>query len=409
MSDMRLDDAFNYSMRNLSNQKLRSWLTILGIVIGVMTIITIMSIGEGLKKSITSELESFGSDRMFIVPMNLEKSGISPSAMSKPTSGKLFEKDVSQIMKVPGIKSVSKMVYGRSSIQFEDKKIGALVYATTANIFEQWSSMYKLESGRYLSDSDRKVTVLGNDAANTLFGKKQLRVGNYLLINGEKYRVVGVLEKIGTTLSQSDDASIFVPFDDGKELFVGQLSKDELSFISIQTDKDYDAEKIKEAIDFELAALHRVTLDDKDFTVITSDFVNKTIGSILDMVTLFLFMITVISAIVGGIGIANTMFMSVVERTKEIGIMKSIGATRTDILVLFLIESAIIGVVGGGIGVVIGLFLLYILSNFGVPVLVEPGLIIFAVLFSAAVGLISGVFPARKAAGLDAVEALRYD
>lgn len=406
---MRLDDAFSYSVRNLANRQLRSWLTILGIVIGVMTIITIMSIGEGLKHNITSELESFGSDMMFIVPVNIEGSGLNPNIASKPTSGKLFEKDASQIMKVPGISSLAKMTYGRSSLEFEDKKISALVYATTSNLFDQWSSMYKLESGRYLSDSDRKVAVLGNDAANTLFGKNQLRVGNYLIINGQKYRIVGVLEKIGTALSQSDDASIFVPFDDGPELFAGQLSKDELSFISIRSDKDYDPEKIKEAIDFELAALHRVTLDNKDFTVITSDFVSKTVGSILDMVTVFLLMITLISAVVGGIGIANTMFMSVVERTKEIGIMKSIGATRTDILALFLIESGIIGVIGGGIGTIIGLFILYVLSNFGVPVLVEPSLVVLAVAFSAAVGLISGVFPARKAAGLDAVDALRYD
>lgn len=406
---MELNDIFNYAIRNLLNRKLRSWLTIIGVVIGVITIVTVMSVGEGLKNSITKELESFGTDKMFVVPINIEKSGFSAGGMSQPTSGKLFEKDVDRILKVPGVKSVSKMVYGRTSLEFKDKKISALVYATVPSIFEEWTSMYQLEEGRFFKDSETDVAVLGNDAANVLFGKNQIKVGNFMIINDKKYRVVGILKKIGTALSQSDDASIFIPFDDGKVLFSKQLSKDEISFISIQTEPGFDTEKIKEKIEFELASLHRVTLDEKDFTVVTSDFINKTIGSVLDLLSLFLFFITMISAVVGGIGIANTMFMSVIERTKEIGILKAVGASRSDILRLFLVESAIIGFFGGLVGLVLGLGLLFLVSQFSVPVLVKIELAAFALLFSVGVGLISGIFPARKASNMNAIEALSFE
>ena len=229
------------------------------------------------------------------------------------------------------------------------------------------------------------------------------------MINGEKYRVVGILQKIGTALSQSDDESIFVPFDDGKKLFANQLSKNEISFISIKLEPGYDAEEIKEVMEAELASLHRVSVEDKDFTVMTAELINETVGAILGLVTAFLFMITLISAIVGGVGIANTMFTSVIERTKEIGILKAVGATKNDILLIFVVESGLIGFVGGAIGVILGVIILVIANQFGVPVLIKPELVIFALSFAGIVGLVSGVFPAKQAAELNAVEALGFE
>ena len=407
---MQFIDAIYYAIKNLSTRGLRSWLTVFGIIIGVTTIISIMSIGEGLKKDITSQLESFGSDSMFIIPVNIEKSKMSLGSMGGgTTSGKLFEKDVEKINGIAGIKSVSKLAYGRASLEFKEKKISSLVYAATSEMFGQWSNMYVLEEGRFFKDSEEEVAVLGNDAANELFGKDQLRVGNFLTINGKKYRVVGILKKIGSSLSQNDDQSIFVPFGQGKELFGTQLSKNEISFISVKIEEGADAEQVKEKIDSALASLHRVTLEEKDFTVVTADFVNKTIGAILDMVTAFLFMITLISAVVGGIGIANTMFTSVIERTKEIGIMKAVGASRWDITLIFLVESMVIGLVGGLIGIASGVLILYVISTFGVPVLIRVELVVFALMFSLLVGLVSGMFPARQAAALDPVEALGFE
>ncbi len=408
MVGMDLKDSMMYGIRNISSRKLRSALTLVGIIIGIITIVCVMSIGEGLKKEVTKELETFGSDRMFIIPVNIEKKMASGS-FGGTTNGKLFEKDVDKISKIPGLQSIDKMVYGRAGLEFKDKKISALVYANGAGLFEQWSDMYKLETGRYFKDSEVKVAVLGNSAANELFGKNKIAVGNYLMINGEKYRVVGILQKIGTALSQSDDESIFVPFDDGKKLFANQLSKNEISFISIKLEPGYDAEEIKEVMEAELASLHRVSVEDKDFTVMTAELINETVGAILGLVTAFLFMITLISAIVGGVGIANTMFTSVIERTKEIGILKAVGATKNDILLIFVVESGLIGFVGGAIGVILGVIILVIANQFGVPVLIKPELVIFALSFAGIVGLVSGVFPAKQAAELNAVEALGFE
>jgi len=407
-NSMQLKDSAMYGVRNISSRKLRSALTLIGIIIGIVTIVCVMSIGEGLKKEVTKELETFGSDRMFIIPVNIEKK-MATGSFGGTTSGKLFEKDVEKISKIPGLQAIDKMVYGRTSLEFKDKKISGLVYATDSGLFEQWNDMYKLESGRYFKDSEVKVAVLGNNAANELFGKNKVAVGNYILINGEKYRVVGILQKIGTALGQNDDESIFVPFDEGKKLFANQLSKNEISFISIKLEQGYDAEEIKPIMEQELASLHRVSVEDKDFTVMTAALINQTVGAILSLVTAFLFMITLISAIVGGVGIANTMFTSVIERTKEIGILKAIGANRRDILTIFIVESGLIGFVGGIIGVVIGVLLLTIASQFGVPVLIKLELIIFALSFAGVVGLISGVFPAKQAADLNAVEALGFE
>jgi putative ABC transport system permease protein len=405
---LKLEDAFSYAIHNLQVNKLRTLLTVLGIIIGVTTIISIMSIGEGLKKDITSQLESFGSDRMFIIPINLEGKGFG-SAGGSPTSGKLFEKDVDRILKVPGVMSTSKLVYGKATVEFKDKSINTLVYATTANLYEQWADLYPIETGRTFKDSESGVVILGNDAANVIFGKKQVGIGNVMTINGKTYRVVGILKRQGTSLSQADDSAIYVPFDDGTTLFSKQLAKDEINFISIKVDPGYDPEQIKNNIEFELASLHRVTLDNKDFTVVTADFVNKTIGSVLDMLTLFLFLITLISGVVGGIGIANTMFMSVVERTKEVGILKSVGGSRRDILTLFLVESGLLGLVGGLIGLVVAYLLLNLAASFGLPYVLKPEFIFYTILFSFIVGVAAGLFPARQAADMDAVEALNFE
>jgi putative ABC transport system permease protein len=405
---MKFDDMLAYALKNLRTRSLRSWLTIIGIVIGVLTIIAVTSIGDGLKKEVTAQLDMFGPDMMFIIPVNIEKS-MAAGGAGGMTSGKLFEKDLDRVMRIPGVKSAAKMTYGRVSLQFKDKQIGSVVYAATANMFDQWGSMYNLEGGRFFKDSETKVAVLGNDAANQLFGKNKVSVGSIILINGENYRVVGILKKIGTSLSQHDDQSIFVPFDDGKNLFGNQLAKNEISFISIKVDEGQNAEEIKQKIEVELASLHRVTLDNKDFTVITADFINSTVGAVLGSVSVFLLAITLVSAVVGGIGIANTMFMSVIERTKEIGVLKSVGASRSDIQEIFLVESAIIGFAGGVLGLVAGLLVLFIAMQFGVPVLVRPENAVLAIAFSILVGVVSGWYPARQAAEMDAVEALGFE
>jgi putative ABC transport system permease protein len=251
--------------------------------------------------------------------------------------------------------------------------------------------------------------ILGYSAAHDLFGKNEVGVGSVLILGKKSFHVVGILEKIGTTFSQADDSSIYVSFDEGTELFKSQLSKDEISFISVKTDPGFDTKTIQEDIEFKLSSLHKVSLDNKDFSVITADFVNETIGSLIGSLSAFLFAITLISSIVGGIGISNTMFMAVLERIKEIGILKSVGATNSDILKIFIIESGMMGLMGGLVGIIFGALLLLLVGNFGIPYVITPTLILFSILFSFMVGIISGYIPARRASNMLPVEAFRHE
>jgi len=406
---MKFTTSLMYAIKNLRRRKMRSWLTVLGIVIGIMTIVIITSIGDGVKAQLNKELESFGTDQMFILPINLDQQGFSINTGSRATSGKLFEKDFEEIEKVSGIKHLSKLVYGRTAIEFKEKQITATVYATDEQYFEIWGSMFKIEEGRILTEQDTRVAVLGYDAAHELFGKKEVSVGSIILIGGKKFRVIGIMEKVGSAFSQADDSSIYISFEDGKDLFKSILSKNEISFISIQLDEDVDPKEVTEEIEFRLMSLHKVTEDDKDFSVVTSDFINETIGSVLNSLSLFLFLITLIASFVGGIGISNTMLMSVIERVKEIGTLKSLGATDSDILKTFLAESGLLGLVGGVIGIIFGIVMLYFIGGFGIPYLITLELVLFALLFSFVIGLVSGFIPARRASKMIPVDAFRYE
>jgi len=405
---MKFSEALNYSLKNISRRKLRSWLTIIGIIIGIITIVAIISISDGITDDIVSQLDAFGSNQMFIIPVNIDDaSGFSSAGIT--TSGKLFERDADRVERIPGVISVTKINYGRASIEFKDKEIVTAVYGVEPEMFEQYAHYMKIEKGRIFKDNERRVVVLAADAATELFDKKKIDVGNYMYFDGEKYKVVGVLEKIGTSLSQTDDSAIYIPYEDGKNLFGNQLSKNEVSIIYVTIGEGENAEDIKYTIERAIAAYHKTTVDDKDFSVITVDFISEVVGGILGLLSTFLFIIAIIASVVGGIGISNTMFMSVAERTSEIGIMKSIGATGRDILQMFIIEAGIIGLIGGLIGLVLGVLVVEVIKGFGVPAIITPGLVVFAVLFSVGVGIVAGLIPAREAAKMDPIVALKKE
>lgn len=397
-----------YGIRNLQMRHLRSTLTIVGIVLGIATIVTLMSIGEGVKADIDKQLSSFGTDKIFVIPITME-SMQRGSAFSLTTSGKLYERDVDYIMRVPAVESASRVNYGRASLQFREKQISGAIFATDADMFTQYSDYLSLEEGRYFTDSDTYSVVLANDAANKLFGKEKLHAGNTLYINGEPYRVIGVLNRIGTAFSQQDDASIYVPYKQGKELFKDYLAPGEVFAIYIKVREGANPDDVAPLIERQIAAAHRVSLDKKDFSVITPSFIMQTVGAVLSLLNLFLLAISLVSAFVGGIGISNTMFMSVLERRREIGVLKAIGATRSTILLIFVVESALIGAGGGLVGLAMGFLALQIAGSFGIPYVMGFYQIAFAFSFAVGVGVISGLIPALNASKVPAVEALRYE
>jgi putative ABC transport system permease protein len=408
---MNLLEAARYSFNNLVRRSLRSWLTILGMVIGVMAIVVILSISEGFNREINTQMSAFGADMMFVYPIaDLESAFSGGSSGLLTTSGKLRQADVDDIQNIPGVKDVARSLYGRASISFKDKNITGFIVGTDKEMFDMYPTYIEVESGRVFKNGERNVAFFGADAANNLFGKDKVQVGSIVQMNGKNFRVVGVQKRIGTSLSASDDSQIYVTFDDARDMFRGQYLEDEVGFIMVQVDSGFKPDEIKDAIERKISANHRLRVADKDFSVITSDQISEIVGTILLSIQLVLGAVTLIASVVGAIGIANTMFMNVLERIREIGILKSVGATKNDILMLFLIESAIIGFAGGLIGLVLGYALLQVLVDlFSVPAFLRLRIIAFVFIFSIGTGVLAGIIPSWRAAKMDPVEALSYD
>ncbi len=406
---MDLTEAGIYGFNNLVRRSLRSWLTILGMVIGVIAIVVILSVSEGFNRDINTQISAFGSDMMFVYPVGDVSSSLSSSSLMT-TSGKLRDADVDDIENIPGVKEVARSNYGRASLSYKGTNITAFIFGADKSMFDMYSSYIEVESGRIFQDNERNVAFFAADAATDYFGKDEVMVGSVVQINGKNYRVVGVQKRIGTSLSSQDDTAIYVPYEDSKDLFRGQFLDDEVGIIMVQVDQGFDPEQIKATIERKLADNHRVRMDDLDFSVITSKQIMEIVGTILLSVQLVLAAVTLIASLVGAIGIANTMFMNVLERIREIGILKAVGATKSDILAIFLIESAIIGLAGGLIGLILGYLLLQLLVDlFAVPAFLRLRIIAFVFVFSIGTGVLAGFLPAWRAAKLDPVEALRYD
>lgn len=408
---MNLKDHIAYSMKNLSTRSLRSWLTITGMVIGVIAIVVILSVSDGFNEDITKQISAFGADQMFVYPISSFEEALSGggSFAMQQTSGKLFQEDVDDIENIPGVKTTARVIYGRASISYKDKNITATIFASDVEIFDMYGDYIELESGRFYKNGEQRVAFFAADAATEYFGKDKVEAGSVIQMNGRNYRVVGIQKKIGTSLSSQDDSAIYVPFEDGKELFAGQFLEDEVGMIMVQIDEGFDANEIKDAIERKLATNHRVRMDDLDFSVITSDQIMEIVGVVLMTVQLVLVIVALIASVVGAIGIANTMFMNVLERVREIGILKAVGATKREILTVFIVESAIIGLAGGTIGLILGYALLLLLMEaFGVPGLLTQTTIFFVFIFSIGTGMLAGILPAYRAANMDPVEALGY-
>ena len=400
---MKNRDKINYILNNLRRRRLRSWLTIIGITLGIITIYSILSIGDGINESIHKELESFGNDKMFIVPFKLD-SGPMINTKNK-VMGKLYERDLEEIRKISGVSSVSGGLFYRLPVKYKKKTIQATVYGVEKEMFEQYNNYLELESGRYFRKNERGVVVLGWSAANEDFGKDKIEMNQVIEIGGKKYRVVGILQKVGTTISKTDDSAIYIPLEDMRDTLGDKISKNELSIATIQFKGD--EEEIKEEIEERLRSLHKVSEDNQDFDVITPKSMNKLVGDILGIVTVSLLFLAGISAVVGGIGIANTMFTSILERRKEIGILKALGMSNKEIMNIFLIESGLVGGIGGMIGVLVSVVVLILVNKYmGVPIILDPVKAVVLVGFSVIVGMSAGYLPSKSSTEISPVEAM---
>jgi len=403
---MKLEEMLIYSLDYLQHHKLRSFLTVLGIVVGISSVILLVGLVQGLKKDILTQLEDFGPRTIIISPAR-GGSGLPTGASSYlPTRGKLFEKDYERIKRLGDIQSITKIIMGQTTVTFKNQSISGSVYGIEAGLFDDTVPV-EVESGRFLESSDRGVAGLGNDVATAF--DTDVKTQSNILLSGEKFKVVGVLKPTGNSFAPIDNV-IFIPFNDARDLFNESLLEGEISAIRLTLKEGSDVEADADWIDGQMMASHRVTKDTKDYTIITPKFINERFTAILDLLTLFLSAIASISLIVGGIGVMNTMFMSVLERRREIGTMKAIGATTAQIRDLFIVEASMLGLAGGVLGLLTAVGIgQALITLFNITFVFDPLVIGGSIAFSISLGLISGTKPAIDAAKVDPIEALRYE
>lgn len=408
---MRLIDIAKYSAKNLLHRQARSYLTVLGIVIGIAAVVALLTIGLGFNAALQEELSGFGYNILYVLPYSqsqLSSSGFGGGALP-PSSGKLTEKDVDRLEKLPEVEFVSRGIERRATVEFKDKTITSVITGIEPGVYEKTTSI-EVGDGRFLVESDRHVAVIGATVSEETFGQEnQVRTNNFLLINGAKYRVIGILKKSASAFGSEIDSGIFVAYEDAREIFRSSLAKGEMDYVAASLAEGSDTDSVVERLQTELDSERKVKPDERDYTVMTLKTIQESIGQVLSLVTLFLGAVAAISLLVGGLAIATSMFTSVIQRTHEIGVLKAVGAGRDDIMRIFLFESGAVGLIGGALGTALGMGVVYLGSFFGLPADFQPSVAAFGVLFATVIGLLSGFVPARMAAKMNPVDALRYE
>jgi putative ABC transport system permease protein len=420
--DLKNKDIVLFSIHSLGRRKLRSWLTVLGVVIGVAAVVALVSIAGGAQRGISQQMGSFGADIITISPGVSRAGGGFQMGGGEPPEGglfrggdqsesALFETDVKAVKSVSGVLYVDGIVAGRATAIFQSKNSSVSVEGVDTT---SWGLMEttQTDSGRYLASGDDNAVVLGYRVANDIFPKIGLNSGLILKYENSSatFRVVGILKQSGQT-----DGNVFIPKQQAKNLL--DLDQDKVSSITVKAASQTEVETVAAKINATLLITHHVTEAKKDFTITTLQSMQASMSSVSNTMVMFIGGIAAISLVVGGIGIANTLFMSVIERTREIGILKALGASNSDIMKLFLVEAGFIGLAGGAIGALFGVIASGIISEIGLRIMgltggggyVSIDLIVFVLLFSFFVGIASGIFPARMASKLQPTEALRYE
>ncbi len=399
---------FSLAINNLRRRKLRSWLTVLGIFIGIAAVVALISLGQGLQDYIDEQFEQVGGDMILIQPKNLGPPGSATNADLLLTSD-----DLDLIRSVRGIEDAEGTLVKTGPIKFKDETSIVMVDGLTEKYLELFGNIdaLKVVEGRQLKEGDKYKVVVGNNHAFGSLWDKPVQIGSKIEIEGERFDIIGVLAKQGNPF---DDNAVWIQKDLMAELLdVG----DEESVIVAKSADGFNPEDVAEDVERKLRRSRGEREGEETFNVQTTGQLLETFSNIFLVVQAVFVGIAAISLFVGGIGIMNTMYTSVIERTKEIGTMKAVSAKNSDILWLFLIESGMLGLIGGVIGILIGAgiakaveygAMLYLGSVF-LRASISLELIVGALLFSFVVGAASGVLPAMQASKLRPADALRYE
>jgi putative ABC transport system permease protein len=409
---MTLLQAVLEALESLSANKLRSGLTILGIVIGVAAVIAMLGVGQGAQETITGTISGIGTNLLFVFRGNIQEDVRNPQFLTLGDS-----QAVNDVFLAPSVVAVAPVVQANNrEVVYSGKRRLAQLNGVTPDY--QKVRNYNLIEGEFINEEhmlgQASVVLVGPEVAKALFDRTEGITGEMVRLDGQPFRIIGVLESKGGGSFGSQDNVLMVPFTTATTRLI-RRSRDQVDLLIVQAASPEVVKQAAEEVRQILRTRHRIIIGPDDFTVFTQEDFIQTAATITGVFTIFLGGIAGISLLVGGIGIMNIMLVSVTERTREIGLRKALGARRRDILIQFLTESSLLSLIGGVIGIGFGWLIAYVVGRIAeannTPFSPAIGIdaILMATLFSTAVGLFFGLYPANRAAGLEPVEALRYE
>ena len=401
-------DYLEIAIKGMKHRKLRSYLTIIGIFIGVTAVVTLISLGQGLQVFIDEQFKKVGGDRILVFPGGKGEAMSSKFSFALAAS-KLTDSDLKAFRSVRGISYGTGILVSLARIAVKDKTKPGLVFGIptdkeSRNYLKE-VDWFAVEKGRYLKEGDRFKAIVGKKTKDK-FGE-EIKIGDKIYINGYCFEVVGIGKETGHPMH---DRKVTIPLKTAREIF----KESGYSFLVGRVEKGFEVDNVAKKVEEKLRRRRGVKKGEEDFRVETSQNVVETFRNVLLMVQIVLVGIAAISLFVGGVGIMNTMYTSVLERTREIGVMKAVGAKNRDVLMIFLIESGILGLIGGVLGLIFGAILSVIVENvihqYGIGAFrsyLGIDLILGSLLFSFIIGCISGLLPSYQASKLNPVDALR--
>ena len=396
------NETFAVALKNLRHQRLRSFLTLAGVVIGIAAIVALISTGAGLQTAVTSQFEQMGLNAIFVEPG-------SGDMMSTAISRTLSDSDVEIIRDIPGVDAVIPYYETATIAKYREEEVGVFIIGIDPehNEYVRDTGIMLVTEGRELDPNDRFSVLVGERFAREAYSN-ELGIRSHIEMNGKMFRIAGLLDEAGSGIAGMSVGNMIFAH---KDILKSVFDEENPTELQVMAATNEDVPRIIEDIEYELEKDHGT----KDFFVMSTEQLLEGAGLVFGIINLVLVGIAAISLLVGGIGIMNTMFMAVLERTREVGVMKAIGATNRKIRNIFLIEAGLVGVAGGIIGSLIGFSFSAIISfaastaGFDLPVQISIILFLQAIFFAMIVGMIAGYIPAKRASELDPVEALRYE
>jgi putative ABC transport system permease protein len=408
---MRFGASFIEALESLSSNKVRTALTMLGIIIGVGAVIAMLAIGTGTEKAIVGEIEGIGTNLLFVATNYDDVTNPVPITIQDAEA-------ISDPLYAPSVAAAAPVVQGGSEITYAGEGTSATVVGVTEDYY--LVQTVELTEGEFFNSSQiaglASAVILGSNVAEDLFGRVDGLVGETVRVAGQPFRVVGILKKEGgADFGSSSDDQVLVPLTTAQTRLFSRKVKDQVDLIYVSAVSSDAVVTAEDEITTILRDRHKLKLEENDFFILNQDLLLDFASTVTGVFTIFLGGVAGISLLVGGIGIMNIMLVSVTERTKEIGLRKAVGAKKRDILTQFLIESSLLSALGGVVGIILGWLLSLGIGRIAAAndFLLEPSItlnaVLLATLFSAAVGLFFGIYPANRAAELEPIEALRSE